>query len=116
MGAGIRKPERQTITAQTTMTLAVPEFDSIVVGTGFSGIHSLWQLKQLGHSVKCFEAGSDIGGVWYWNRYPGARTDIDGRVYSMKFTEKLKDLWDYKERYPTQPEVHAYLTAVLGTS
>lgn len=95
------------------MTTTTPDYDSIVVGTGFSGIHVLWQLKQLGHKVKCFETGSDAGGVWYWNRYPGARTDIDGRVYSMNFSDRLKDLWTYKERYPSQPEVHAYLSSVI---
>ncbi|KAK5453300.1 hypothetical protein LTS15_006485 [Exophiala xenobiotica] len=85
------------------------DYDAIVVGAGFGGIRSLWELRRLGLTAKCFEAGSDVGGTWYWNRYPGARTDSEAWVYSMNFAEELKEEWNYHERYPSQPEVQSYL-------
>jgi len=90
------------------------DYDAIVVGAGFSGIRSLWELGQLGLTAKCFEAGSDVGGAWYWNRYPGARTDSEAWVYAMNFIPELKDEWNYSERYPSQQEVQRYLSKVVG--
>jgi cation diffusion facilitator CzcD-associated flavoprotein CzcO len=90
------------------------DYDAIVVGAGFSGIRSLWELGQLGLTTKCFEAGSDVGGAWYWNRYPGARTDSEAWVYAMNFIPELKDEWNYSERYPSQQEVQRYLRKVVG--
>lgn len=92
----------------------VADYDAIVVGAGFSGIRSLWELGQIGLTVKCFEAGSDVGGAWYWNRYPGARTDSEAWVYAMNFIPGLKDEWNYTERYPSQQEVQRYLGNVVG--
>jgi len=92
----------------------IPDYDAIVVGAGFSGIRSLWELGQLGLTAKCFEAGSDVGGAWYWNRYPGARTDSEAWVYVMNFAPGLGDVWNYSERYPTQQEVQRYLGSVVG--
>lgn len=89
-------------------------YDAIVVGAGFGGIRSLWELGQLGLTVKCFEAGSDVGGAWYWNRYPGARTDSEAWVYTMNFALGSKEEWDYSERYPSQAEVQRYLGRVVG--
>ncbi|TVY28696.1 Dual-functional monooxygenase/methyltransferase [Lachnellula hyalina] len=91
----------------------IPDYDAIVVGAGFSGIRSLWELGQLGLTAKCFEAGSDVGGAWYWNRYPGARTDSEAWVYVMNFAPGLGDVWNYSERYPTQQEVQRYLGSVV---
>ncbi|KAH7009640.1 cyclohexanone monooxygenase [Ilyonectria destructans] len=88
------------------------DYDAIVVGAGFGGIRSLWELGQLGLTAKCFEAGSDVGGAWYWNRYPGARTDSEAWIYSMNFAPELRDEWDYHERYPSQDEVQRYLGRV----
>ncbi|KAJ4243998.1 hypothetical protein NW762_014611 [Fusarium torreyae] len=88
------------------------DYDAIIVGAGFSGIRSLWELGQIGLSVACFEAGSDVGGAWYWNRYPGARTDSEAWVYAMYFTPELKDQWAYQERYPSQKQVQEYLGRV----
>lgn len=90
------------------------DYDAIVVGAGFGGIRSLWELGQLGLTAKCFEAGSDVGGAWYWNRYPGARTDSEAWIYSMNFAPELRDEWDYHERYPSQDEVQRYLGRVAG--
>jgi cation diffusion facilitator CzcD-associated flavoprotein CzcO len=90
------------------------DYDAIVVGAGFSGIRSLWELGQLGLTAKCFEAGSDVGGAWYWNRYPGARTDSEAWVYTMNFAPGSREEWDYNERYPSQAEVQQYLGRVVG--
>lgn len=98
------------------MSKTAVDYDAIVIGAGFSGIRSLWELKRLGLSAKCFEAGSDVGGAWYWNRYPGARTDSEAWVYALNFTPELKDQWDYHERYPSQKEVQRYLGRVAGKS
>ncbi|KAJ0416308.1 Baeyer-Villiger monooxygenase [Aspergillus carlsbadensis] len=88
------------------------DYDAVVIGAGFAGIRTLWELRQRGLTVKCFEAGGDIGGVWYWNRYPGARTDSEAWVYAMNFAPEVKDVWDYRERYPGQEEVETYLNRV----
>ncbi|KAJ4142136.1 hypothetical protein NW754_014927 [Fusarium falciforme] len=88
------------------------DYDAIIVGAGFSGIRSLWELGQLGLSVKCLEAGSDVGGAWYWNRYPGSRTDSEAWVYTMAFAPEVLEEWAYRERYPSQGEVQQYLSRV----
>ncbi|KAK9777140.1 putative Cyclohexanone monooxygenase [Seiridium cardinale] len=89
------------------------EYDAVIIGAGFGGIRALWEVRQLGLKVKCFEAGSDVGGAWYWNRYPGARTDSEAWVYAMNFTQGLSDQWNYHERYPSQEEVQKYLGNVV---
>src|ERR1700756_885200 len=89
------------------------EYDAIVVGAGFGGLRALRELRDvLGLSVKVLEAGTDVGGTWYWNRYPGARTDSESWIYIMNFSEELKADWDWSERFPTQPEVLRYLQHV----
>lgn len=90
------------------------DYDAVVIGAGFGGIRALWELGKLGLTTKCFEAGSDVGGAWYWNRYPGARTDSEAWVYAMNFTQGMSDTWEYSERYPTQGEVQTYLGRVAG--
>ncbi|KAF2020084.1 cyclohexanone monooxygenase [Aaosphaeria arxii CBS 175.79] len=92
---------------------ATVDYDAIVIGAGFGGIRSLWELKQLGLTTKCFEAASDVGGAWYWNRYPGARTDSEAWVYLMNFAPELREEWEYTERYPCQDEVQRYLGRVV---
>ncbi|EXJ84876.1 oxidoreductase [Capronia epimyces CBS 606.96] len=89
------------------------DYDVIVVGAGFSGIRSLWEVDQIGLSVKCFEAGSDVGGTWYWNSYPGARTDSEAWVYRLNFLPEMKDEFNYHERYPSQQEVQGHLKHVV---
>ncbi|GAB7352385.1 hypothetical protein MBLNU459_g2819t1 [Dothideomycetes sp. NU459] len=95
------------------MSDQIAHYDAIVVGAGFGGIRSLWEIRQLGLTVKCFEAGSDVGGAWYWNRYPGARTDSEAWVYTMNFAPGVSAEWDYKERYPSQDEVQRFLGRVV---
>ncbi|MGQ0466697.1 MAG: flavin-containing monooxygenase [Sporichthyaceae bacterium] len=89
-----------------------PQFDAVVVGAGFSGLRMLVELRKLGMSVRCFEAGSDVGGTWYWNRYPGARTDSESWIYCYDFDPELMQEWDFKEHFPTQEQSHAYLRHV----
>jgi cyclohexanone monooxygenase len=88
------------------------EFDAVVVGAGFGGLRMLHELRELGLSVKVLEAGTDVGGTWYWNRYPGARTDTESWAYIVNFSEELNAEWDWSERFPTQPEVLRYLRHV----
>jgi len=96
------------------MSTKLTDYDAVVVGAGFGGLRTLWELGQIGLTVKCFEAGSDVGGAWYWNRYPGARTDSEAWVYSMNFVPELKEEWNYRERYPSQEDVQRYLSHVAG--
>jgi len=84
------------------------DFDVIVVGSGFSGLYLLHLLRGLGFSVRVLEAGGGVGGTWYWNRYPGARCDVESVQYSLKFDPDLEQEWDWTERYATQPEILRY--------
>src|SRR4051794_39223153 len=85
------------------------DFGAIVIGAGFGGLRMLYELDQSGISAKCIEAGSDVGGTWYWNRYPGARTDSEAWVYCFPFSKNLLQEWNWSERFPAQPEVLSYL-------
>lgn len=89
------------------------DFDVIVVGAGFAGIRSLYEFRKLGLSVQVFEAASDVGGCWYWNRYPGARTDTESWAYCFSFSEELQDEWRWKERMPTWDQVIEYQRFVV---
>ena len=86
--------------------------DLVVVGAGVSGIYSVYRARQRGWSVRAFEAGTGVGGAWYWNRYPGCRVDIEGFEYSYSFSKDLQQEWTWSERYPSQPEVERYLNHV----
>ncbi|WP_206030776.1 MULTISPECIES: NAD(P)/FAD-dependent oxidoreductase [Rhodococcus] len=88
------------------------QVDVVVVGAGFSGLYLLWKLRGQGLNVRLFEAGDDVGGTWFWNRYPGARCDVESVDYSFSFDDALQQEWTWKERYPAQPEILAYLQHV----
>ena len=88
------------------------KFDVIIVGAGISGMYMLYRMRRLGLSARVIEMGSDIGGTWYWNRYPGARCDTDTMEYSYSFDEDLQQEWEWPERYPTQPAILEYLNHV----
>lgn len=88
------------------------DFDAIVIGAGFSGLAMLHHLNQLNLKTQVIEAGSGVGGTWYWNRYPGARTDSEFYYYSFSFSREVREEWVWKERYPAQPEVLEYLQFV----
>jgi len=87
-------------------------FDAIVVGAGFAGMYMLHCLRKLGLSARVYETGSDVGGTWYWNRYPGARCDIESMQYSYSFDDELDQEWRWSERYSPQPEILAYANHV----
>ena len=89
------------------------DYEAIVIGAGFAGIRTLHELRELGVTVKVLEAGSDVGGTWYWNRYPGARTDSESWVYAYSFSKELQDEWRWTERFPPQAETLAYLRHVV---
>jgi cation diffusion facilitator CzcD-associated flavoprotein CzcO len=88
------------------------DVDAVVVGAGFSGLYMLHRLREQGLSVQVFEKASDVGGTWYWNRYPGARCDSESHIYCYSFTEELHREWAWSERYPEQPEILEYLRFV----
>src|SRR6516162_7848919 len=77
--------------------------DAVVVGAGFAGMYMLHRLRGLGVSAIVFEAGGGVGGTWYWNRYPGARCDVESMQYSFSFSEKLDQEWTWSEKYAPQP-------------
>ncbi|MGB8399982.1 flavin-containing monooxygenase [Bradyrhizobium sp.] len=87
-------------------------FDAVVVGAGFAGMYMLHRLRGLGFSARVFEAGSGVGGTWYWNRYPGARCDVESLQYSFSFSEELDQEWNWSEKYSPQPEILAYANHV----
>jgi cyclohexanone monooxygenase len=87
-------------------------FDVVVVGAGFSGLYMLHRLRGLGMRVRVVERAHDVGGTWYWNRYPGARCDIESVDYCYSFDERLVEEWRWSERYATQPEILRYLEHV----
>ncbi len=92
---------------------SVPEqYDAVVVGAGFSGLYMLYRLRQLGLSAKVFDSAGDVGGTWYWNRYPGARCDIPTTDYTYSFDPELEKEWTWSEKYATQPEILDYLRFV----
>ena len=86
--------------------------DVLVVGAGVAGLYLVHRLRQLGLTVKAVDRASDVGGTWYWNRYPGARCDVDSMFYSYGFDEDLEQEWTWTERYAAQPEILAYLSHV----
>ncbi len=89
-----------------------PDFDVVVAGAGMAGLYQLHELRRLGLSVRVFETGDDVGGTWYWNRYPGARCDIQSIDYSYSWDPELEAEWVWSERYATQPEILRYLQHV----
>src|SRR5262249_11320017 len=87
-------------------------FDAVVVGAGFAGMYMLHRLRELGLSARVFEAASDVGGTWWWNRYPGARCDVESLDYSYSFSKELEQEWRWSERYSPQPEILKYASHV----
>jgi cyclohexanone monooxygenase len=87
-------------------------YDVVVVGAGFAGMYMLHRLRGLGFSVRVYEQGGDVGGTWYWNRYPGARCDVESMQYSYSFSDELQQEWDWSERYAPQPEILKYANHV----
>ncbi len=89
-----------------------PDCDVVVIGAGFAGLYAVHKLTTLGFSVIGFEKGNDVGGVWYWNRYPGARCDCESYYYSYSFSKELEQEWSWSLKYSEQPEILRYLSHV----
>ena len=96
------------VSAASNDTGQTHSVDAIIVGAGFAGLYMLHRLREQGLSAIVFEQGSDVGGTWYWNRYPGARCDAESLAYSYSFSERLEQEWEWSERYATQPEILSY--------
>src|ERR1700757_43639 len=92
--------------------MVTQQYDAIVIGAGVSGLYALYRLRELGLATRVFEAGTDIGGTWYWNRYPGARFDSESYTYGFSFSKDLLNEWHWKERFSGQPENLRYLNFV----
>ena len=92
--------------------MSVTQRDVVIVGAGFSGMYLLHRLRGLGFSVRVYEAGPDVGGTWFWNRYPGARVDVQSITYSYSFDDELQQEWEWTERFAAQPELLRYINHV----
>ena len=101
-------PETTRDLAQT----AALDFDAIIIGAGISGLYQLLRLREAGLKVRVFEAGTGVGGTWYWNRYPGCRFDSESYSYGYSFSQEVLDEWDWTEHFAPQPETERYLNYV----
>jgi cyclohexanone monooxygenase len=90
----------------------IEAYDAVVVGAGFAGMYMLHRLRGQGLKVRVYEQGGDVGGTWYWNRYPGARCDVESMQYSYSFSDELQQEWNWSERYAPQPEILRYANHV----
>jgi cation diffusion facilitator CzcD-associated flavoprotein CzcO len=108
--------ERQMVglqaVARETRTETSPDFDAIIIGAGVSGLYQLYKLRELGLNSRVFEAGTGVGGTWYWNRYPGARFDSESWSYGYSFSPELLEEWNWAEHFAPQPETERYLNYV----
>jgi cation diffusion facilitator CzcD-associated flavoprotein CzcO len=93
-------------------TAGALDYDAIIIGAGMSGLYQLHRLRELGLRVRVFEAGTGVGGTWYWNRYPGARFDSESYSYGYSFSKELLEEWDWSEHFAAQPETLRYLNRV----
>src|SRR5260370_18489477 len=85
------------------------DFDAVVIVAGMSGLYQLYRLRELGLRTRVFEAGTNVGGTWYWNRYPGARFDSESYSYGYSFSKELLAEWEWSEHFAGQPETLRYL-------
>jgi len=104
-------PETRSV-AESPAPEQVAAYDAIVIGAGVSGLYQLYQLRELGLKALGLEAGSNVGGTWYWNRYPGARFDSESWTYGYSFSEELLQEWTWTEHFAPQPETERYLNYV----
>lgn len=105
-----------TATTQAAPSASAPknatQFDALIIGAGIAGLYQLYRLRELGLEVQAMEVGDNVGGTWYWNRYPGARVDSQSHVYQYWFSQELNNEWNWSERFPAQPETERYLNFV----
>lgn len=105
-------PSNSGTASATDGACAAASYDMIIVGAGFAGLYQLYKSRRAGLSVRLLEAGDGVGGTWFWNRYPGARCDVESLDYSFSFDRELEQEWNWTERYATQPEILRYLNHV----
>jgi cyclohexanone monooxygenase len=98
--------------ATSTRSAITEQYDVVIVGAGFAGLYQLHRLRLLGMTAKVIEAGSGVGGTWYWNRYPGARCDVESMQYSYAFSEELQQEWHWPELFSAQPDILKYANHV----
>lgn len=98
--------------AETPAAADPSRYDAIIIGAGMSGLYQLYRLRELGLRVRVLEAGTGVGGTWYWNRYPGARFDSESYSYQFSFSKDLLEEWDWTEHFASQPETLRYLNHV----
>src|SRR5215475_4994661 len=91
---------------------SLPCYDVIIIGAGLSGMYQLHLVRHLGLSVRVFEAGTGVGGTWYWNRYPGARFDSESWTYGFSFSPELLEEWEWREHFAAQPETLRYCNLI----
>ncbi|GGC29196.1 steroid monooxygenase [Siccirubricoccus deserti] len=96
----------------TSQTATTTDYDALIIGAGISGLYQLYRLRQLGLRVRVVEAGTGVGGTWYWNRYPGARFDSESYSYGYSFSQELLQEWNWSEHFAAQPETLRYLNHV----
>ena len=101
-------PSRHPLNPQT----GAQRLDVVVVGAGFGGMYAVYRFREMGLRVQGFEAGGDVGGVWYWNRYPGARVDLPSIDYSFSFSPEIEQEWTWSEQFAAQPELLKYINFV----
>ena len=104
--------DNQALVRGNMETETASSFDVVVIGAGVAGLYQLYKLRELGLQVRVFEAGSAVGGTWYWNRYPGARFDSESHTYGYSFSQELLDEWHWSERFAPQTETERYLNYV----
>lgn len=104
--------QRPTSSTTEQRPLVTEHFEVVVIGAGFGGMYALHRLRTEGIGTICFEAGGGVGGTWYWNRYPGARVDIESMQYSYSFDEDLQQEWSWPENFSAQPDIERYANHV----
>src|SRR5271170_3923414 len=105
-------PSKEMASMPEALSKVEGEVDAVIVGAGFGGLYMLHRLRALGFSARVFETASGVGGTWYWNRYPGARCDVESLEYSYSFSEELQQEWEWTERFAAQPEILRYVNHV----
>src|SRR6266705_374107 len=95
-----------------TASSADLDYDTIIIGAGMSGLYQLYRLRELGLRVRVLESGTNVGGTWYWNRYPGARFDSESYSYGYSFSRELLEEWEWSEHFAGQPETLRYCNYV----
>ncbi|MHA6792295.1 flavin-containing monooxygenase [Pseudonocardia bannensis] len=97
------------VKAEVDGASAAQELDALIIGAGVAGLYQLHQLREQGLRVRAYDAASDVGGTWYWNRYPGARFDSEAYIYQYLFSEDLYKDWSWSQRFPDQPEIERWM-------